>query len=491
MLGTTGLAGVVLVRAAQDRPLNPGKGKEAASVVIAKEKAVAREKVEGTEKIEQAKSSGIRFVQLQFTDIIGHVKAVTIPIHQLEGSVRHGTWFDGSSIEGFTRIAESDQYLMPDMQTFSEIPWQPASGPRGTARVICDVFTPNGEAFVGDPRFVLRRQVDRAKKLGYIVNTGPELEFFLFRRNEDGGIEPLPHDQAGYFDFSTDLAQEIRQDMVDALEAFGIRVEAAHHEVAVGQHEIDFEYSDALRTADNAITFKFALKAIAHQHGLYATFMPKPIFGINGSGMHTHQSLWSIADERNAFADGSNAYGLSQVARSYMAGILAHARGMSAVIAPLVNSYKRLVPGYEAPTYLTWGRINRSALIRVPMVSPGKSIEGTRAEVRCPDPSSNTYLAFAVMIAAGLDGVERGLELGEPVEESLFEMTPSQLAEKGIREMPGTLGEAIDELEKDSVITEALGDHVLSHFIEAKRAEWDEYRTQVSDWEVERYLEQF
>jgi len=219
--------------------------------------------------------------------------------------------------------------------------------------------------------------------------------------------------------------------------------------------------------------------------------MPKPIFGINGSGMHTHQSLWSIADERNAFADGSNAYGLSQVARSYMAGILAHARGMSAVIAPLVNSYKRLVPGYEAPTYLTWGRINRSALIRVPMVSPGKSIEGTRAEVRCPDPSSNTYLAFAVMIAAGLDGVERGLELGEPVEESLFEMTPSQLAEKGIREMPGTLGEAIDELEKDSVITEALGDHVLSHFIEAKRAEWDEYRTQVSDWEVERYLEQF
>jgi glutamine synthetase len=261
--------------------------------------------------------------------------------------------------------------------------------------------------------------------------------------------------------------------------------------VAVGQHEIDFEYSDALRTADNAITFKFALKAIAHQHGLYATFMPKPIFGINGSGMHTHQSLWSIADERNAFADGSNAYGLSQVARSYMAGILAHARGMSAVIAPLVNSYKRLVPGYEAPTYLTWGRINRSALIRVPMVSPGKSIEGTRAEVRCPDPSSNTYLAFAVMIAAGLDGVERGLELGEPVEESLFEMTPSQLAEKGIREMPGTLGEAIDELEKDTVITEALGDHVLSHFIEAKRAEWDEYRTQVSDWEVERYLEQF
>ena len=354
-----------------------------------------------SDTIDAAAASGIRFIQLQFTDIMGLVKAVTIPIHQLKGSVKHGTWFDGSSIEGFTRIAESDQYLMPDMSTFAEIPWQKGSGPRGTARVICDVYTPNGQPFVGDPRYVLRRQVDRAAKLGYVVNTGPELEFFLFRRGEDGEIEPLPHDQAGYFDFSTDLAQEIRQDMVDALEAFGIRVEAAHHEVAVGQHEIDFEYSDALRTADNAVTFKFTLKAIAQQHGLYATFMPKPIRGINGSGMHTHQSLYSIADKRNAFADASNPYGLSDVARSYMAGVLAHARGMIAVLAPLVNSYKRLVPGYEAPTYLTWGRTNRSALIRVPMVSPGKSIEGTRAEVRCPDPSSNTYLAFTAMIAAG------------------------------------------------------------------------------------------
>jgi glutamine synthetase len=452
---------------------------------------IVSEAVDGIEKIEAARTSGIRFVQLQFTDIIGHVKAVTIPIHQLEGSVRHGTWFDGSSIEGFTRIAESDQYLMPDMNTFAEIPWQKATGERGTARVICDVFTPSGQPFVGDPRGVLRRQMERAKKLGYVVNTGPELEFFLFRRGEDGSIQPLPHDQAGYFDFSTDLAQEVRQDMVDALEAFGIRVEAAHHEVAAGQHEIDFEYSNALTTADNAVTFKFTLKAIAQQHGLYATFMPKPIYGINGSGMHTHQSLYSIAEDRNAFADASNAYGLSDVARSYMAGILTHARGMSAVLAPLVNSYKRLVPGYEAPTYLTWGRTNRSALIRVPMVSPGKSVEGTRAEVRCPDPSSNTYLAFAVMIAAGLDGVERGLQLSDPVEESLFEMDAATIAAKGIRELPGTLGEAIDELEKDSVVREALGDHVFSHFVEAKRAEWDEYRTQVSGWEVDRYLDQF
>ena len=452
---------------------------------------VVAESVEWVEKIEKARASGIRFVQLQFTDIIGHVKAVTIPIHRLEDSVRHGTWFDGSSIEGFTRIAESDQYLVPDMATFAEIPWQKASGSRGTARVICDVFTPRGEPFVGDPRGVLRKQVERARELGYIVNTGPELEFFLFRRDENGRIAPLPHDQAGYFDFSTDLAQEVRQDMVDALEAFGIKVEAAHHEVAAGQHEIDFEYSDALATADNAITFKFALKAIAQQHGLYATFMPKPIFGINGSGMHTHISLFSVEKQANAFADPANPYGLSEIGRSFMAGVLAHARGMSAILAPTVNSYKRLTPGYEAPTYLTWGRTNRSALIRVPKVSPGKSIEATRAEVRCPDPSSNTYLAFAVLIAAGLDGVARKLELGAPVEESLFEMDAARIAEMGIREMPGSLGDAIDELERDTVIREALGEHVYGHFIEAKRAEWNDFRLHVSQWELDRYLEAF
>ncbi len=443
------------------------------------------------ELIEKATADGIRFVQLQFTDILGIVKAVTIPIHRMESSVKHGTWFDGSSIEGFTRIAESDQYLMPDMSTFCEIPWQKGEGPRGTARVICDVFLPRGEPFAGDPRHILRRQVERARKLGYLVNVGPELEFFLFRRDANGKIAPLPHDMAGYFDFSTDLAQEIRQDMVDALEAFGIKVEAAHHEVAVGQHEIDFEYSDAMRTADNALTFKFTLKAIAQLNGLYATFMPKPIFGVNGSGMHTHQSLYSIEQGRNAFADPDNKYGLSDLGRSYMAGILAHARGMTAVLAPTVNSYKRLVPGYEAPTYITWGRTNRSALIRVPMISPGKSIEGTRAEVRCPDPSANTYLAFAVLIAAGLDGVEKGLLLPDPVEESLFEMDAARVTENGIRELPGTLGEAIAELKADPVICEALGDHVLEHFVAAKTAEWNEYRTQVTQWELDRYLEAF
>ena len=450
-------------------------------------------------KIDAAKERNIRFVELQFTDIMGIVKGVTIPIHQLEGSLQHGTWFDGSSIEGFTRIAESDQWLKPDMDTFAEIPWKPGhgdlgSGPlgsRGTARVICDVMTPGGDPFAGDPRFVLKRQLERARKLGYIWNTGPELEFFLFRRGEDGEIAPLPHDQAGYFDYSTDLAQEVRLDMVNALEAFGIRVEAAHHEVAAGQHEIDFEYSDGLTTADNAVTFKFALKAIANLHGLYATFMPKPIHGINGSGMHTHQSLYSIAADRNAFADSENKYGLSDVARSYMAGILAHARGMIAVLAPTVNSYKRLVPGYEAPTYLTWGRTNRSALIRVPKASPGRTVEATRIEVRCPDPSSNTYLAFAVMLAAGLDGLEKGLQLSDPVEESLFEMSAARIAEHGIKELPGTLGEALDELGKDDIVRDALGEHVYDRFVAAKGEEWDEYRTQVTEWEIERYLDAY
>ena len=451
------------------------------------------------ERMEAAKAADVRFVQLQFTDINGHVKSVTIPLHQLQASLDHGTWFDGSSIEGFVRIAESDQYLVPDMRTFATIPWSSGGAIAGTgglpaartARVICDVYTPKGDPFPGDPRQVLRRQMARAEAMGYRFNTGPELEFFLFRRDDEGEIQPLPHDQGGYFDFSSDLAQGVRQDMVDALEAFGIRVEAAHHEVAPGQHEIDFEYSDGLTTADNAVTFKFTLKAVAQLHGLYATFMPKPIFGINGSGMHTHQSFYDVKAGRNAFYDPENRYGLSDVARGYMAGILAHARGMIAVLAPLVNSYKRLVPGYEAPTYLTWGRINRSALIRVPQVSPGRSSEATRVEVRCPDPSSNPYLAFAVMLAAGLDGIEKGMELGEPVEESLYEMDAARIRERGIQELPGTLAEAVDELERDPVIGEALGDHILSRFVESRRADWDEYRTQVTQWEVERYLEDY
>ena len=411
---------------------------------------VAVEAVDGIERIEAARAAGIRFVQLQFTDIIGHVKAVTIPIHQLEGSVRHGTWFDGCSIEGFTRIAESDQYLMPDMGTFAEIPWQPASGPRGTARVICDVFTPRGEPFVGDPRFVLRRQVERARKLGYIVNTGPELEFFLFRRDEHGEIAPLPHDQAGYFDFSTDLAQEVRQDMVDALEAFGIRVEAAHHEVAAGQHEIDFEYSDALQTADNAITFKFALKAIAQQHGLHATFMPKPIFGINGSGMHTHISLYSIERGVNAFADESNAvWALGD-------GPRLHGRD------------PRPRPGHERDP-----RADRELVqaphpglrgADLPHLGPDEPIgahprpEGLARQVDGRDAGGGSLPGSVLEHLPRLRRPDRGRprrrreaasSSAPPVEESLFEMDAARIAEMGIREMPGSLGEALEELERD------------------------------------------
>jgi glutamine synthetase len=443
-----------------------------------------------------ADERNLRFVSLQFTDIVGAVKSVQVPMHQLEEAVERGKWFDGSSIEGFARIAESDMFLVPDLDTFSAIPWEPGIGAdgkeklhTGSARVICDVFMPNGEPFAGDPRGVLKRQLARLKDKGYILNTGPELEFFLLRR-ADGGVQTLPHDAAGYFDLSEDLGTEVRKEMMNALEDFGIRVETAHHEVATGQHEIDFEYADALRTADNAVTFKTTLKAVAASKGLYATFMPKPFFGINGSGMHTHQSLWDVKRARNAFSDPKDSYGLSETARQYIAGTLEHARGMIAVLAPLVNSYKRLVPGYEAPVYVGWARINRSALIRIPQISKG-SDASTRIELRCPDPSSNPYLAFAAMLAAGLDGMERKLTPPDPVEENLYHFDAAKLESRKIRQLPGTLREALDELSRDEVIRDALGDHVLERFIEAKTEEWDEYRIQVSDWEVERYLEAF
>jgi glutamine synthetase len=444
-----------------------------------------------------AETNNLRFVSLQFTDIVGQVKSVQVPMHQLEEAVERGKWFDGSSIEGFARIAESDMFLVPDLDTFSPIPWEPGIGPdgkeklhTGSARVICDVFTPNGDPFPGDPRGVLKRQLEKAAKAGYVLNTGPELEFFLLRRSDDGTVEPLPHDAAGYFDLSEDLGTEVRKEMMNALEEFGIKVETAHHEVATGQHEIDFEYADALRTADNAVTFKTTLKAVAASKGLYATFMPKPFFGINGSGMHTHQSLWDIKRGKNAFSDPKDAYGLSPIARSYIAGTLEHARGMIAVLAPLVNSYKRLVPGYEAPVYIGWARINRSALIRIPQISKG-SLNSVRIELRCPDPSSNPYLAFAAMLAAGMDGVDRKLAPPEPVEENLYHLDPAKLESRKIRQLPGTLREALDELSRDEVIRDALGDHVLERFIEAKTEEWDEYRKQVSGWEVDRYLEAF
>lgn len=428
----------------------------------------------------------VEFINLQFTDIVGMVKNVTISIAQLNDCLDHGVWFDGSSIEGFARIAESDMYLVPDLDTYALIPWDQAAG-YPTARMICDVYTIDGKPFIGDPRYVLKQAIDEATRMGFVYNVGPEVEFFLFRTDGDGRPVPQPHDAAGYFDVSTDLATHIRRNMVRALQAFGIEVEAAHHEVAVGQHEIDFRYGPALRTADHTVTFRVTLKAVAQQHNLYSTFMPKPIAGINGSGMHVHQSLSDIKTGKNLFYDAQDPYGLSQTARHFIAGLLAHARGMIAILAPLVNSYKRLVPGYEAPVYLSWGRTNRSALVRVPRISPGRP-QTTRVELRCPDPACNPYLAFAVMLRAGLDGIRRELPLPAAAEEDLYHVDPRAYQ---LETLPGSLGDALIELQRDEVVVEALGPHVVERFVEAKTQEWNEYQLYVSQWELDRYLPVF
>jgi len=434
---------------------------------------------------EQIERENVRFINLQFTDFLGMVKSVTIPAHQFADSVEHGTWFDGSSIEGFARIAESDMYLQPELDTFRIIPWE--RDQNTTARVICRVMMPDGQPFSGDPREVLLRALEEAKEMGFDYYIGPELEFFLFVPTDVHPHEPLAHDRGSYFDLSTDQAGLVRKDMVNALEDMGIEVEAAHHEVAIGQHEIDFRYDKALATADKAVSFKFTLKAVAEQNGLFATFMPKPIFGVNGSGMHCHQSLFHAGTSDNAFYDANDEYGLSEIAKQFIAGQMAHARGMTPVLASLVNSYKRLVPGFEAPVYISWARANRSALIRVPKISRGKE-RSCRIELRFPDPSSNPYLAFAVMLKAGLDGIKRQLPLPPPSEENLYHFTPERLVETGVQQLPGSLDAALDCLENDPVLQEALGDPLYDRFLEAKREEWTEYSMQVTPWEMERYL---
>lgn len=434
--------------------------------------------------LDLVKQNSIKFVDLQFTDIGGAVKNVTIPIKELESTLNHGIWFDGSSIEGFARIAESDMYLVPDTSTFSILPW--LSKNEATARLICNVYTPDQQPFIGDPRSVLSRVIAEADKMGFTYNTGPELEFFLLKPAADGKLEPPnPQDNAGYFDQPVDMvATSLWRQITEALYAFDIETEAMHHEVATGQHEIDFRYSDALKTADNAVTFRVLVKILADQKGLYASFMPKPMRGISGSGMHVHQSLSYKANGTNAFSDPGDPHGLSKIAKHFIAGQLAHARGMSAILAPLVNSYKRLVTGYEAPVHISWGRINRSALIRIPRAH---SDESTRIELRCPDPSCNPYLAFAVMLAAGLDGIKRELEVPEATEENVYLALNTQSKAKG-KILPESLNEAIDELEKDSVMKEALGAHLFERFINAKRLEWEDYRLEVSSWELKKYL---
>jgi glutamine synthetase len=441
------------------------------------------------EIIEIVKAEAVQFIDLQFTDIFGVTKSLTIPSGGLEEALERGIWFDGSSIQGFARIQESDMFLAPDPVTFRILPWTRNNGTLNLrARIICDIYNPDGTPFEGDPRYVLKRAVAHAAEMGFLYNTGPELEFFLFRDTNGEKTSAVPHDVGGYFDFSPqDEAQRVRSDIVQALLALKIHVEMSHHEVAVGQHEIDFRYEHALHTADNAITFKYTVKGIAVKHGLFATFMPKPVFGINGSGMHVHQSLADIKTGENLFYSPKGEFCLSDVARQFVAGQLTHARALAGIVAPIVNSYKRLTPGYEAPVYVCWAQRNRSALIRVPRYSPGRE-NATRVELRFPDPSCNPYLAFAAMLEAGLDGIKRKLEPPVPVTDDVFHWTPEDREAKGVATLPGTLDEALNALVEDDVVCGALGDHICNAYIPAKRDEWDEYRIRVSGWELERYL---
>ncbi len=431
--------------------------------------------------LERTEREKVKFLRLQFTDILGTIKNVEIPDRQFEEALDGHIMFDGSSIEGFVRIEESDMYLRPDLSTFRIFPW---AGPTGetVARMICDIYTPDGNPFAGCPRTTLKKVIALAASKGYRMKAGPEAEFFLFQL-KNGVPTTESHDSAGYFDLSpVDLGEDVRREIVLALEAMGFHVEAAHHEVAPGQHEIDFRYDDVLTTADNISTFRFVVKNVATRNGLHATFMPKPIYGINGSGMHTHMSLFS--SNANIFYDAKAPMQLSQACLNYIGGILRHAKGFCAITNPLVNSYKRLVPGYEAPTNIAWSEKNRSPLVRVPAARG----TGTRIELRMPDPSCNPYLALAVMLRSGLDGIDKKVDPGPPINKNIFTMSHRERRHLRIDELPGNLSEALDELEKDDLVRDTLGEHTFEHFLAAKREEWLDYIKHVSPWEVDRYL---
>lgn len=427
----------------------------------------------------------VKFIRLQFTDIFGTLKNVAITVDQLKKALDNKCMFDGSSIEGFVRIEESDMYLRPDPSTFTLFPWRPQTGK--VARLICDVYNPDGTPFEGDPRYVLKRAVAKANEMGYdLFNVGPECEFFLFLTDNDGNPTTKTHDNGGYFDLGpVDLGENARRDMCLALEDMGFEIEASHHEVAPGQHEIDFKYNDALTTADNIMTFKLVVKTIAQRHGLHATFMPKPIFGINGSGMHTNTSLFK--NGKNAFYDEREPLQLSQEAYWFIGGLMRHMRSIAAITNPLVNSYKRLVPGYEAPVYIAWSAANRSPLIRIPAARG----ESTRVELRCPDPSCNPYLALAAILTAGLDGIENKIQPPSSVDKNIFQMTEEQKAEAGIYALPGSLKEAIDEMKNDNMVKQVLGEHIFSKYIEAKTREWNDYKTKITKWETDQYLRMY
>ena len=430
--------------------------------------------------LDLVEKNNVKFIRLWFTDILGQLKSFAVTSEELEGAFDEGMGFDGSSIKGFARIDESDMIAKPDPSTFQIVPWRPKE--QAVARMYCDILNPDGTPYEGDPRYALKRNLERLKEKGYTLYLGPELEFFYFK--DDKGTEVL--DKGGYFDLTTlDAASDLRRETVLTLETMGIKVEYSHHEVAPSQHEIDLKYADALTMADNVMTYRVVVKEVASNYGCYATFMPKPMFGQNGSGMHVHQSLFK--GDKNAFFDAKDKFYLSDIAKKYIAGLLKHAPEITAVANQWVNSYKRLVPGYEAPVYIAWARRNRSALVRVPMYKPGKE-NATRVELRSPDPACNPYLAFSVMLAAGLEGIEKNYELPEPVEKDIYHLSEEDRQELGIKSLPGSLIEAIEITEKSQVVRKALGDHIFNNFIENKKIEWDNYRVKVHPYEIDRYL---
>jgi glutamine synthetase len=448
------------------------------------------ENVESPQSTDDVKSivedRGIRFVRLWFTDILGQLKSFSINAGELDDAFEGGMGFDGSSITGFNAIEESDMIAMPDVSTFKILPWRPED--KGVGRMFCDIVTPSREPYEGDPRHVLRRALERAEQLGFdTFNVGPELEYFYFRSGKvENGSAPEVLDEGGYFDLTTlDAGSDVRRETVLALEQLGIHVEYTHHEVGPSQHEIDMRYANALEMADNTMTYRITVKEYAMKYGWHATFMPKPLFGENGSGMHTHQSLFK--DGRNAFFDPDDQYYLSDIGKQFIAGQLRHAREVTSLFAQWVNSYKRLVPGFEAPVYCAWSRRNRSALVRVPLYHPGKE-QATRAELRCPDPACNPYLTYAALLAAGLEGIEKGYELPEPMEKNLYHISPEDRKRLGIEQLPETLGEAIELTSESELLLRTFGEHIFNRYVEIKRQEWEDYRVQVSQWELDRYL---
>lgn len=434
--------------------------------------------------MQMVEEEDVEFIRLQFTDMFGRFKNVAITVNQLEKALNNKCMFDGSLIDGFARIEQSDMYLYPDLDTFTIFPWRPQQGK--VARFICDVYRPDGTPFEGDPRYILKNVLQEAEDMGYSFEVGPECEFFLFHTDDNGNPTTLTHEKAGYLDIGpVDLGENARRDMVLNLEDMGFEVEQSHHEVSPGQHEIDFKYDNALVTADNIMTFKMTIKSIAKRHGLHATFMPKPKSGINGSGMHLNLSL--SKDGKNIFNDENDKNGLSTEAYQFMAGIMKHIKGMTVIANPLVNSYKRLVPGYEAPAYIAWSATNRSLLIRIP-ASRG---ENARIELRCPDPTANPYLLFATCLAAGLDGIKNNLMPAPSIDKNIFEMSFKEREEAGIENLPENLCDAIDKFEQDDFVKNVLGEHISSNYINAKKKEWQTYRTQVTEWEIEQYLHEF